>query len=138
MYLLLPLENFNTFGEGSWRINWSAINPCAAVVEFIKKNSFLGAAHCNNNRGNSSPYRTSPCETECHGMDVIHLANWSVDAKNLKDMVVLATHTGRIYSIVEVVSNSSAESPFDGNTDDDSSKTFVNYFSEKSVVFNPG
>lgn len=130
MYLLLPLEIVNTFGDGSWRINWSGINPCASVVEFIKEKSFLGAAQCNNNGGNSSPCRTSPCKTGCHGKDVIHLANGSVDVKNLKDMVVLAIHTGRIYSIVEIVSNSSAESPFDGNTDDDS-KTFVNYFSEK-------
>ncbi|KAH9653049.1 Endoribonuclease Dicer [Citrus sinensis] len=139
MYLLLPLEIVNTFGDGSWRINWSGINPCASVVEFIKKKSFLGAAQCNNNGGNSSPCRTSPCKTGCHGMDVIHLANGSVDVKNLKDMVVLAIHTGRIYSIIEIVSNSSAESPFDGNTDDDS-KTFVNYFSEKYgiVLIHPG
>ncbi|KAH9804977.1 Endoribonuclease Dicer [Citrus sinensis] len=139
MYLLLPLEIVNTFGDGSWRINWSGINPCASVVEFIKEKSFLGAAQCNNNGGNSSPCRTSPCKTGCHGKDVIHLANGSVDAKNLKDMVVLAIHTGRIYSIVEIVNNSSAESPFDGNTDDDS-KTFVNYFSEKYgiVLIHPG
>ncbi|KAL9442076.1 hypothetical protein AB3S75_020560 [Citrus x aurantiifolia] len=139
MYLLLPLEIVNTFCDGSWRINWSGINPCASVVEFIKKKSFLGAAQCNNNGGNSSPCRTSPCKTGCHSMDVIHLANGSVDAKNLKDMVVLAIHTGRIYSVVEIVSNSSAESPFDGNTDDDS-KTFENYFSEKYgiVLIHPG
>ena len=44
------------------------------------------------------------------------------DINNLKEMIVLAIHTGKIYFVVEVVNNSSAESPFGGNTDNASSK----------------
>nr|POF01599.1 endoribonuclease dicer like 3 [Quercus suber] len=48
-------------------------------------------------------------------------------------MIVLAIHTGKTYSLVEVVNNTSAESPFDGNTDNASSKymTFSEYFNKK-------
>uniref|UniRef100_A0A7N2M5Y7 RNase III domain-containing protein n=1 Tax=Quercus lobata TaxID=97700 RepID=A0A7N2M5Y7_QUELO len=44
------------------------------------------------------------------------------DINNLKEMIVLAIHTGKIYFVVEVVNNISAESPFGGNTDNASSK----------------
>lgn len=133
MYLLLPLELSNTHGEGSWRINWTGINACASLAELLKEKFYLGAKHQNDCGGNMSSYRTSSCETECKDMDKIHLANCSEDAKCLKNMVVLAIHTGKIYSIVEVVSNTSAESPFDGNADDKGSKysTYKNYFNKK-------
>ena len=56
-----------------------------------------------------------------------------VDINNLKGMIVLAIHTGKIYSVVEVVNTTFAESPFDGNTDNSSSKymTFSEYFNKK-------
>lgn len=131
MYLLLPLEILSISGQESWRINWTGINACAAVVEFLKKNSYLVANHSNG--GDSSPHRINSSQTECNSGDIIHFANCSVDAKDLKSRVVLAIHTGRIYSTVEVVSNTSAESPFDGTADGAPSvyTTFMDYFRKK-------
>ncbi|KAL4597279.1 hypothetical protein ACB092_12G222500 [Castanea dentata] len=113
MYLLLPLETLNTSIHENLRINWTGINSAASVVEFLKKNSFLGSHHYN------------------------------VNVNDLKDMVVLAIHTGRIYSIIEVVSNSSANSHFVGDTSAETSfeqmpngvlsdyNTFTDYFHKK-------
>ena len=128
MYLLLPLETLNTSSPEPCQINWIGINSCISAVEIMRKSSLLGAEHCNGETGNLSPYRSGTCST-----NVIHFAYSMADTNNLKDMVVLAIHTGKIYSIVEVVNNTSAESPFDGNTDKASSKymTFSQYFNKK-------
>lgn len=133
MYLLLPLEILGISGMESWRINWTGINACAAVVESLKENSYLGANHSNGYEGNLSPHRTDSSQKECNIEDIIHFANCSVDAKDLKNRVVLAIHTGRIYSTVEVVRNTSAESPFDGTADGAPSvyTTFTDYFRKK-------
>ena len=82
----------------------------------------------NSETGNLSPYRNGS-----YGTIVIHFAYSMVDINNLKDMIVLAIHTGKIYFVVEVVNNTSVESPFDGNTDNASSKymTFSEYFNKK-------
>ncbi|KAK7853798.1 endoribonuclease dicer like protein 3 [Quercus suber] len=130
MYLLLPLETLNTSSPKPRQINWIGINSCISAVEIMKKSSLLGAEHCNGETGNLSPYRNGSCST-----NVIHFAYSMADTNNLKDMVVLAIHTGKIYSVVEVVNNTSAESPFDGNTDNASSKymTFSEYFNQNSI-----
>lgn len=73
--------------------------------------------------------------TYCKAENVIHFANRSIDVNNLEDMVVLAIHTGRIYSIVEVVSSISAESPLEENADIASSDyTYVEYFKTMLVI----
>lgn len=133
LYLLLPLEPLNEASDKSWRINWGGINTCVPVVELLK-NSLSGSQHCNDERENVSPCRTEPFESKCMGDDdMVHFANCSLDISNLKERVVLAIHTGKIYSIVEVVSNTSAESPFDGNTNDVPAKytSFTEYFNKK-------
>ena len=143
LYLLLPLETLNTSIHENLRINWTGINSAASVVEFLKKNSFLGSQHCNGNRENSSPCRINLSQTKCKDANIINFANCSVNINNLKDMVVLAIHTGRIYSIIEVVSNSSANSHFVGDTSAETSfeqmpngvlsdyNTFIDYFHKK-------
>lgn len=133
MYLLLPLESLNDSSNGTWRINWTGINSCVSAVEFLKKNSSLGSHHCYGDTRNFLPSRTVSSETKCNIAEIIHFANCSVNVANLKDMVVVAIHTGRIYSVAEVLSNTSAESPFDGKKDNVPSKysTFSEYFNNK-------
>ena len=125
MYLLLP--TLNTSSPEPCQINLMDINSCISAVEIMKKSPFLGAENCDSETGNLSPYRNGS-----YGTNVIHFAYSMADINNLKDMIVLAIHTGKIYS-VEVVNNTSAESPFDGNTDNASSKymTFSEYFNKK-------
>lgn len=125
MYLLLPLEGLNDSSHVSCRINWTGITSCVSLVELLKNNSLLGSEHC--------PTKTDVCENECKDANIVCFANSSVDITNLKDMVVLAIHTGKIYSVVEAVSKSSAESPFDGNTEASPAQynTFIEYFHKK-------
>ncbi|CAL8995994.1 unnamed protein product [Prunus brigantina] len=133
MYLLLPLESLNDSSNGTWRINWTGINSCVSAVEFLKKNSSLGSHHCYGDTRDFLPSRTVSSETKCNIVEIIHFANCSVNVANLKDMVVVAIHTGRIYSVAEVLNNTSAESPFDGKKDNVPSKysTFSEYFNNK-------
>ncbi|XP_057957753.1 endoribonuclease Dicer homolog 3a [Malania oleifera] len=142
MYLLLPLESSNISRHESWRINWKGINSCASVVEFLKKNCWLGPEHSGGGGGNLLSGRVDMVDAKCKSPSIIHLANDSVQIDNLKDKVVLAIHTGRIYSILDVVADSSAESPFDGNTDAVPSNyvTFGEYFDKKYriVLMYPG
>ncbi|KAL5783548.1 hypothetical protein ACOSP7_008577 [Xanthoceras sorbifolium] len=142
MYLLLPIETLNSSSQESWRINWKGLDACASVVEFLKKNSFLSLKRCNGYEGNPSPGWTSSSERNCKDTDSIHFANCSIEANNLKDKVVLAIHTGRIYSTVKVVRDKSAKSPFDGNDDPASSgyTSFADYFCKKYgiVLKHPG
>ncbi|KAF2285070.1 hypothetical protein GH714_037736 [Hevea brasiliensis] len=99
MYLLLPLETFSASNDESWKINWSGVDSCTYVVEFLK-NSFLGAEQCN---GESR-------------------------RKNI--------------SVIEVVSDMSAESPFEQNAGDAPSNysSFTEYFNKKYgiVLMHPG
>jgi endoribonuclease Dicer len=131
MYLLLPLEKFNTSTPEPCLINWTGVNSCASVVEILKKRSVLSAGLAET--VNISPCRNSSFETECNSDNVFHFANCLVDINNLKDMVVLAVHTGKIYSVVMAVNNTSAESPFDGITDTAPPEyaTFAEYFNKK-------
>ncbi|KAL5786463.1 hypothetical protein ACOSQ2_008855 [Xanthoceras sorbifolium] len=142
MYLLLPIETLNSSSQESWIINWKGLDACASVVEFLKKNSFLSLKRCNGYEGNPSPGWTSSSERNCKDTDSIHFANCSIEANNLKDKVVLAIHTGRIYSTVKVVRDKSAKSPFDGNDDPASSgyTSFADYFCKKYgiVLKHPG
>ncbi|KAL7001835.1 helicase [Sarracenia purpurea var. burkii] len=131
MYLLLPLESSSVCSHESWRINWMAINSCVSVVEYLKKNAWLSSEQSNAKRQNFS-HSMNSIETGCKSTNVIHLANKSVDLKELREMVVLAIHTGRIYSVLDAIDTTSAESPFDGNSDAKSSySSFVEYFNKK-------
>lgn len=122
MYLLLPLDGLNDSNHEPWRIDWTGITSSISVVELLKNNSLLGSGQYNGE--DLSP------ETECQD---VCFANTSVDIKHLNGMVVLAIHTGKLYSVVEAVSNTSAESPFDGNSDVVPSEyaTFNEYFHKK-------
>ena len=119
LYFLLPLD---IPIDEPWKINWLEIESSVSVVDFLKKNAWLTAEH-------SSLNRTNSIETD----DLIHLANKSVHKNHLTEMVVLAIHTGRIYSILEAQLDTSAESTFDGNTDGAPStySSFADYFNKK-------
>lgn len=124
MYLLLPLETSVIGLNESFNIYWKAICATVSVVEFMRNIYSSGAEF-------SEALNSCPSRTECGASDMIHLADKSVDQRSLKDMVVLAIHTGKIYSVLDVISNSSADSPFDGNSDKSVWMTFSDYFKKK-------
>ncbi|KAJ4951413.1 hypothetical protein NE237_028245 [Protea cynaroides] len=145
MYLLLPLELPDPVAASheSVRINWRAIDACVSVVNFLKEKSF-SIADCSSisEKGDSSYSLTCSSNTECNSSEVVHLANVSVNINNLKNMVVVSIHTGRIYSVLDVMIGTSAESPFDTTSDAVPSNysTFTEYFNKKYgiLLMRPG
>nr|GEX89613.1 endoribonuclease Dicer homolog 3a isoform X1 [Tanacetum cinerariifolium]GEX93376.1 endoribonuclease Dicer homolog 3a isoform X1 [Tanacetum cinerariifolium] len=111
MYLLLPLESLEPL-----RISWKEIDSCVSVVEFIKKNSIFKAEK------NSMDI----VMMDSDGDDMIHFANKSLHKDEVKDVVVLAIHTGKMYFVLELLEDEIADSPFDGNAKKYSS--FTDYF----------
>ncbi|KAF7134712.1 hypothetical protein RHSIM_Rhsim08G0003600 [Rhododendron simsii] len=142
MYLLLPVESSNGCSHDVWKINWMGINSCFSVVEYMKENAWLSAKQSDVDMGDSLVDGTNSTENDYKSTNLIHLANKSVDLKNIRQTVVLAIHTGRVYSVLDVVNNTSAESPFDGNTDANSSSysSFAVYFHKKYgiTLMHPG
>ncbi|CAN0863618.1 Endoribonuclease Dicer homolog 3a [Linum grandiflorum] len=132
MYLLLPIDTSCTSNAESLSVNWTGICACTSAVTFMTKKS-LGGDTCDSDSRDQSANTVGLTVPEADGSKIFKFANVSVDIDNVMDMVVLAVHTGKVYSIVEAVSDMSAESPFDGNDDDATAKytTFADYFSTK-------
>lgn len=117
MYLLLP---FSSKAENSC-IDWSAVNACASVVKYM---SNIYSEHVKPPR-NESKAGNGP------GSDKIHLADKSLEVGDLKEIVVLATHTGKIYSVLDVMLDMSADSPFHSDTGKSKVTSFGDYFRKK-------
>ncbi|XP_072998886.1 endoribonuclease Dicer homolog 3a isoform X1 [Typha latifolia] len=128
MYLLLPLKSSCVKSHGAVSINWEGIDASASVVRFMRNNSLPRAKM---DIISESTYSSS--NMECCKADMIHLANKSAKLQSLQDMVVLAIHTGKIYSILDIIIDLSADSPFDGISDNSASEfqTFSKYFNKK-------
>ncbi|XP_006645199.1 endoribonuclease Dicer homolog 3a isoform X3 [Oryza brachyantha] len=118
LYLLLPA---NPSFDSNVYINWSVIDAAASAVKFMRriysenKTELLGIFDCDQNVG-----------------DLIHLANKSCKVDSLKNKVVLAVHTGKIYTALDIT-DLSADSTFDGSSDKKECKfqTFAEYFKKK-------
>uniref|UniRef100_A0A0D9V9B3 Uncharacterized protein n=1 Tax=Leersia perrieri TaxID=77586 RepID=A0A0D9V9B3_9ORYZ len=121
VYLLLPA---NPSFDSSVCINWSVIDAAAMAVKLMRriysenKTELLGVFDSDQNVG-----------------DLIHLANKSCKANSLKNMVVLAVHTGKIYTALDTT-DLSADSTFDGASDKKECKfrTFAEYFEKKYSI----
>ncbi|KAF5187915.1 Dicer-like protein [Thalictrum thalictroides] len=122
MYLLLPLQLPMPLDE-SIKIDWKGINSSASAVEFVKEHAIISEKHC---------YPKKHVEAEYKGGDIIKFANTSVPIHALKEMIVLAIHTGKIYSVLDVRIEMSAESSFDGDDEVSSGyNSFGDYFEKK-------
>lgn len=131
MYLLLPLKPSIVQDHGGVSINWEGINESASLVRLMRN---IHSPTAKNNLLDGSSNNSSNKEE-----DIIYLANKSEVRQNFKNIVVLAIHTGKIYSVLEVGTDLSADSPFDGASDNPASayKTFSEYFNKKyvSIIF---
>ncbi|KFK44835.1 hypothetical protein AALP_AA1G308600 [Arabis alpina] len=125
MFLLLPVETNGL--TSSAMIDWSAINSCASVVEFLKKIHLPELGVNDGNNCNTSLGQEVLLMDEKDQTNLIHFANGSSDKNSLGEVVVIAVHTGRIYSIVDLVKDSSAMSPFE----DDAYASYAEYFNKK-------
>ncbi|CAH9128863.1 unnamed protein product [Cuscuta epithymum] len=132
MYLLLPLD---TVGHSSERlcIDWNGIHSSVSAVEYLKKNAWLNAELSEANRRNSFLHRNDLDAMDTDSIEQIHMANISVPRNSVRGMVVVAIHSGRIYSILEAVPDSSSRSPFEGSTEEAPStySSYDDYFQKR-------
>jgi endoribonuclease Dicer len=120
MYLLLPLDP-SLDSPKRVCINWSMIDVVAASVGLMRsiysedKQNLTEILNLDKNDG-----------------DIIHLANKSCKAGDVRNVVVLAFHTGKLYTALEVV-DKSANSTFDGVSvkKGPAFRTFAEYFEKK-------
>ncbi|XP_062207830.1 endoribonuclease Dicer homolog 3a isoform X2 [Phragmites australis] len=119
MYLLLPVDP-TLDSHKSVCINWSVIDVAATTVGLMRniysedKRNLIQILNPDNSGG-----------------DLIHLANKSCRVGDLTNMVVLALHTGKIYTALDVA-DLSANSTFDGASEKESKfRTFAEYFEKK-------
>ncbi|KAG9129978.1 hypothetical protein Leryth_007097 [Lithospermum erythrorhizon] len=131
MYLLLPLDTAENSTNGSCKVNWTAVESCFSTVNFFKENAWLNAKQSERSRVDSLTSRS--VKDDYMNTKVVHLANSSIHIDDLKGMVVMGIHTGRIYSVFDAIDNSSGESPFHGNSDSVPSRysSFADYFKKK-------
>ncbi|KAF3337365.1 endoribonuclease Dicer 3a-like protein [Carex littledalei] len=120
MYLLLPIDS--SCNE-TVHINWRGIESAASAVQFFK-DAYL-------NPGGTF----SSIEKICKEGEIC-LANKKVEMSKLRDAVVMAVHSGKIYLILEVLPDMTANSPFDGVTEKSGAEfpTFTEYFCKKYDV----
>ncbi|XP_073146735.1 endoribonuclease Dicer homolog 3 [Henckelia pumila] len=132
-YLLVPLESVDEASQECVRINWTGIDSCVSAVEFLKKNAWLNFKQPEAIDKNSSAHVKDSVVTKLD-CNVIHLANRSASVDNgLKGMVVVAIHTGRIYSILDALADTSSESPFEGETET-SYLSFADYYKKRYKI----
>ncbi|PKA63342.1 Endoribonuclease Dicer like 3a [Apostasia shenzhenica] len=122
MYLLLPFQTPSNEHDPI-QINWDGIEAAASVVKFM---SALPSSEeecdifCKNKISLNS-------NDGCDEADIIHFADKLVHVSSTKDMVVMAVHTGKIYSVIDVITGSTSDSPFDGQ----GYVSFKEYFNKK-------
>ncbi|BAF26812.2 Os10g0485600 [Oryza sativa Japonica Group] len=104
MYLLLPLRD-SSYIQDDLSIHWEAIESCAGAVEQLWS-SYQGDE-------NVIPVNCIPQKRRGGQEEIIHLANKSLHCSSIKDSVVLSLHTGRIYTVLDLILDTTAEDSFD-------------------------
>lgn len=122
MYLLLPLRHSPNIQQ-DLNIYWEAVESCTQAVEQLR-NLYL---EDENIRANFIQHRS------IKEKDIIHLANKSIHFSSIKDSVVLSLHTGRIYSVLDLIYDTTAEDSFEEMYNGKASpfSSFVDYYREK-------
>ncbi|KAG2593731.1 hypothetical protein PVAP13_5NG012593 [Panicum virgatum] len=123
MYLLLPVDPAPDSHKSVF-INWNVIDVAATTVGLMR--SIYSKDQQN------LIYKLNP---KINGGDLIHLANKSCKVDDLRNMVVLAVHTGKMYTALDVA-DLCANSTFDGASDKKEAKfrTFAEYFLKKYSI----
>ncbi|XP_024315676.1 endoribonuclease Dicer homolog 3a isoform X1 [Brachypodium distachyon] len=120
MYLLLPMDP-TLESHDSFCINWRVIDEAATAVRLMRKIHSDGKMNL-----------LAILDFDQIYGDLIHLANTSCEVHTLRNVAVLAVHTGKIYTALHVT-DLSANSTFDGVSSKKESgfKTFTEYFEKK-------
>uniref|UniRef100_A0A0E0IU73 Uncharacterized protein n=1 Tax=Oryza nivara TaxID=4536 RepID=A0A0E0IU73_ORYNI len=124
MYLLLPLRD-SSYIQDDLSIHWEAIESCAGAVEQLWS-SYQGDE-------NVIPVNCIPQKRSGGQEEIIHLANKSLHCSSIKDSVVLSLHTGRIYTVLDLILDTTAEDSFDEMCKGKASPftSFLDYYHQK-------
>lgn len=128
MYLLLPLRHPLDV-QHDLGIHWEAVESCSGAVGDLRS---LYLEDGNLNFGNLISHERNK------GEDIIHLANKSLPFSSVKDSVVLSVHTGRIYSVLDLIFDTTADNSFDEMYNGKASPfaSFVDYYHQKYLLTN--
>ncbi|VAH67451.1 unnamed protein product [Triticum turgidum subsp. durum] len=120
MYLILPMDP-TVESHDITCINWRVIDEAATAVKLLRK---IYSEEKMNIQG--------ILDFDQNDEDLIHFANTSCETHFLRNVVVLAVHTGKIYTALHVA-DLSANSTFDGVSDEKGTefRTFAEYFEKK-------
>ena len=131
MYLLLPLESAKVPSQETWKIDWAVIETYGSAIEFFKLNAWLSAEQSGSVTGGLKNNDLIGSDVNCVGN--IQFANGILPVTDIKDMVVLSVHTGKVYSVIEVLLDLSADSTFDGYSDEApiNYASFTDYFQKQ-------
>lgn len=122
MYLLLPLRHSSDI-HCDLNIQWEVVESCSDAVEQLR-NLYLEDGNLN--------YEILNSNKRNKGEEIIHLANRSLHFSRVKDSVVLSLHTGRIYSVLDLIPGTTAGDSFDEMYNGKTS-SFVDYYHQKLV-----
>lgn len=129
MYLLLPLIPGKLAEESEViPIDWKAVRDTAMTANVF---SALCSTQGSNKSHKSSVYSAE--SESMHSKDMVHMACGSKAFSKVRGMAVVTIHTGRIYSVVEVLEDKNANCPIEGVQDTKSSiySSYAHYFAEK-------
>jgi endoribonuclease Dicer len=128
MYLLLPLRH-PPHVQHDLDIHWEAIESCSSTVEDLRS---LYLEDGNLNLENLISHKRNK------GEDIIHMANKDLPFSNVKDSVVLSVHTGKIYSVLDLIFHTTADDSFDEMCNGKTSPfaSFVDYYHQKYLLAN--
>lgn len=125
MYLLLPLVPGKLAEETEEiPIDWKAIRDTAVTASMF---SFLCSTQ---GSSNSHVNECSDKRKVMHDKDVLQMARGSHPVSKLKGMAVVTIHTGRVYSVIDVLEDKNADCPIEGAQDSIYS-SYSHYFAEK-------
>ncbi|KAK4774624.1 hypothetical protein SAY86_009559 [Trapa natans] len=130
-YLLLPIDTSEVHDDEPWKINWKAIDSCSSGIEFLKHCPL--SLHINKETVNTPLHKRHPVDMIEPDAIKLHCANGSFDSNSLSEKVVVAVHTGRIYAVLQVAHEMTAETPFEesAGSKKDSFKSHADYFYQK-------
>ncbi|CAL4933981.1 unnamed protein product [Urochloa decumbens] len=132
MYLLLPLRHSSHI-QCDLNIQWEAVESCSDAVEHLR-NLYLEDGNLN--------YEILSQNKAKKGEEIVHMANRSLHFSRVKDSVVLSLHTGRIYSVLDLILDTTAGDSFDEMYNGKTSPfaSFVDYYHQKYgiVIQHPG
>ncbi|XP_057839229.2 endoribonuclease Dicer homolog 3b isoform X2 [Cryptomeria japonica] len=136
MYLLLPLESEKSgFSESVASIDWKCIRNCASGARLFKLLCTISEKDNNIREALQDILmeRTTLLQCAAGKSELISLASGTCGASELIDKVVITVHSGKIYSIVEVIHDKTVMSPFPGyrNHKADNYGSYCDYFNKK-------